>query len=103
MLVADDLRKDSPLEKLAASKGKVLRYDIPRGGKLVSWVSAQFKEAGVRADGEAARTLVEIVGEDPVALASEVGKLAAWADGDPVGRREVEQLAAPGARQPTGR
>ena len=96
VLVADDLRKDSPLEKLAASKGEVLRYDIPRGGKLVSWVSAQFKEAGVRADGEAARTLVEIVGEDPVALASEVGKLAAWADGDPVGRREVEQLAAPG-------
>ena len=101
VLVADDLRKDSPLEKLAASKGKVLRYDIPRGGKLVSWVSAQFKEAGVQADGEAAKTLVEIVGEDPVSLASEVGKLGAWADGDPVGRREVEQLAAPGREAAT--
>ena len=101
VLVADDLRKDSPLEKLAAGKGEVLRYDIPRGGKLVSWVSAQFKEAGVRADGDAARALVEIVGEDPVAIASEVGKLAAWADGDPVGRREVEQLAAPGREAAT--
>jgi DNA polymerase III subunit delta len=96
VLVADDLKKDSPLEKLAASKGEVLRYDIPKGSKLVSWVGAQFKESGVRADGEAARALVEIVGEDPVALAAEVTKLAAWADGDPVGRREVEQLAAPG-------
>ena len=96
VLVGDELRKDSPLEKLAASKGEVLRYDIPKGGKLVSWVSAQFKEAGVSADAEAARTLVEIVGEDPVALASEVSKIAAWADGAQVGRREVEQLAAPG-------
>ena len=101
VLVAEDMRKDSPLEKLTAGKGEVLRYDVPRGGKLVSWVSAQFKEAGVRADGEAARTLVEIVGEDPVAIASEVGKLAAWANGDPVGRREVEQLAAPGREAAT--
>ena len=103
VLVADDLRKDSPLEKLAASKGEVLRYDVPRGGKLVSWVSAQFKEAGVRADGDAARTLVEIVGEDPVALASEVGKFAAWPT-------EIQSAAARSsssplldARQPTGR
>lgn len=96
VLVADELKKDAPLEKLAASKGEVLRYDVPRAGKLVSWVSAQFKEAGVRADAEAARALVEIVGEEPVALASEVSKIAAWADGAQVGRREVEQLAAPG-------
>jgi DNA polymerase-3 subunit delta len=96
VLVADELRKDSPLEKLAASKGQVLRYDVPKGAKLVSWVTARFKESGVHADGEAARALVEIVGEDPVALDAEVDKLAAWAGGDPVGRREVEQLAAPG-------
>jgi DNA polymerase-3 subunit delta len=96
VLVADELRKDSPLEKLAASKGEVLRYDIPKGAKLVSWVTGQFKESEVRADGDAARALVEIVGEEPVALAAEVTKIAAWADGEPVGRREVEQLATPG-------
>jgi DNA polymerase III subunit delta len=94
--VADELKKDSPLEKLAAAKGEVLRYDIPKGAKLFTWTSAQFKESGVRADGDAARALVEIVGEDPVALAAEVSKIAAWADGDAVGRREVEQLATPG-------
>jgi DNA polymerase-3 subunit delta len=96
VLVADDPKKDSPLERLAAAKGEVLRYDIPKGAKLVTWTSAQFKEAGVTADTEAARALVEIVGEEPVALAAEVSKIAAWADGDPVGRREVEQLATPG-------
>ena len=96
VLVADELKKDSALEKLAASKGEVLRYDIPKGAKLVSWVTGQFKESEVRADADAARALVEIVGEDPVALAAEVTKIAAWADGEPVGRREVEQLATPG-------
>ena len=96
VLVGDDLKKDSPLEKLAAAKGEVLRYEIPKGAKLLTWTAAQFKESGVRADGEAARALVEIVGEDPVALAGEVTKIAAWADGEPVGRREVEQLATPG-------
>jgi DNA polymerase-3 subunit delta len=96
VLVAEELKKDSPLEKLAAAKGEVLRYDIPKGAKLFTWTSAQFKEFGVRADRDAARALVEIVGEDPVALAAEVSKIAAWADGDAVGRREVEQLATPG-------
>jgi DNA polymerase III delta subunit len=96
VLVGDELKKDTPLEKLAASKGKVLRYDIPKGAKLVSWVTGQFKESEVRADTDAARALVEIVGEEPVALAAEVTKIAAWADGEPVGRREVEQLATPG-------
>jgi len=96
VLVADELPRESALEKVAASKGEVLRYDIPKGAKLVGWVAAQFKEAGASADGEAARSLVEIVGEDSVALAAEVGKVAMWADGDPIGRREVEQLATPG-------
>jgi DNA polymerase III delta subunit len=59
VLVADDPKKDSPLEKLAAAKGEVLRYDIPKGAKLVTWTTAQFKEAGVSADTDAARALVE--------------------------------------------
>jgi DNA polymerase III subunit delta len=96
VLVADDLHRETALEKVAASKGEVLRYDLPKGAKLVGWVSGQFKESGARADNEAARALVEIVGEDPVALAAEVNKVAAWADGEPIGRPEVEQLATPG-------
>jgi len=51
---------------------------------------------GITADAEAARALMELVGDDTVALASELEKLAAWAEGEPVGRSEVEQLVAPG-------
>ena len=96
VLIADDLPRDSALAKVAESKGAVLRYDLPKGAKLSGWVAAQFKEAGGKADADAVRALLEIVGDDALALAAEVGKIVAWADGEPIGSREVEQLAAPG-------
>jgi DNA polymerase-3 subunit delta len=94
-LVAAEL-KSSSLPGLCAKAGEVLVFEVPRPRDLPAWVRAQFERVGLQADGEAARALVEIVGEDATALATEVEKLAAWADGDPVGRREVEALATPG-------
>jgi DNA polymerase III subunit delta len=93
-LVAGEL-KASSLPALCAKVGEVLTFEVPRQRDLPTWVRAQFERLGVQADGEAARALVEIVGEDVSALATEVEKLAAWAGDDPVGRREVELLAAP--------
>ena len=93
-LVAGEL-KGSALPELCAKSGEVLAYDVPKPRDLPTWVRAQFERSGVQADGEAARALIEIVGEDANALATEVEKLAAWSAGDPVGRREVELLAAP--------
>ncbi len=93
-LVAGEL-KGSALPELCAKSGEVLAYDVPKPRDLPTWVRAQFERSGVQADAEAARALIEIVGEDANALATEVEKLAAWSAGDPVGRREVELLAAP--------
>jgi DNA polymerase-3 subunit delta len=93
-LVAAEL-KGSSLPGLCAKAGEVLTFEVPRPRDLPAWVRTQFERVGVQADGEAARALVEIVGEDATALATEVEKLAAWANGEPVGRREVESLAAP--------
>jgi DNA polymerase-3 subunit delta len=94
-LVAAEL-KGSSLPGLCSKAGEVLTFEVPRPRDLPAWVRTQFERVGVQADGEAARALVEIVGEDATALATEVEKLAAWANGEPVGRREVESLAAPG-------
>jgi DNA polymerase-3 subunit delta len=94
-LVAGGDLKGSTLPALAAKAGEVLAYEIPRPRDLPSWVRAQFERLGVAVDAEGARALVEVVGEDATALASEVDKLAAWSGGEPVGRREVELLAAP--------
>ena len=95
-LVAEELPRGSALVNLAEKAGRVLRYDVPKPSSLHAWARAELERLGVSADAEAARALVELVGDDTVALASELEKLAAWADGEPVGRAEVEQLATPG-------
>ena len=98
-LVASDLKKDSALGKASAKAGDVLAYDVVRR-RLPEWVVKQFAERGVSVDAEAARVLVEIVGEDPEELASEVDKIATWAGGDPVGAADVSRLAAGCAEVP---
>jgi DNA polymerase-3 subunit delta len=95
-LVVDGALRSSTLSDLAAKHGQVLHYDVPKSNNLYKWVQTELERLEVSADAEAARALVELVGEDTVALAGEIEKLAAWAGGDPVGRAEVEQLATPG-------
>jgi DNA polymerase III subunit delta len=92
-LVAAELKKDSALGKACAKAGDVLVYDVPKR-RLAEWVTTQFGERGVRVDPEAARLLVEVVGDDLEEVATEVEKIAIWAAGEPVGTREIEQLAA---------
>jgi DNA polymerase III subunit delta len=95
-LIAEELPRGSGLTTLVERLGRVLRFDVPKPSSLHSWARAELKRLGVPADAEAARTLVELVGDDTVTLSSELEKLAAWADGEPIGRSEVEQLATPG-------
>jgi DNA polymerase III subunit delta len=98
-LVASDLKKDSSLAKACAKAGEILTYDVPKR-RLGEWVRTQFKDRGVHVDAEAARVLVEIIGENPEELASEVDKIATWAGSDEVGVGEVELLAAGRAEVP---
>jgi DNA polymerase-3 subunit delta len=88
--------RGSTLNAVVEKHGQVLDYNVPRANNLHRWVSGEFKRLGVDADPDAARALVELVGDDTVALSSEIEKLGAWAGGEAVGRQEVEQLAAPG-------
>jgi DNA polymerase-3 subunit delta len=94
-LVAEEPLKGSKLPELVSKAGQVLAYEAPKPRDLPAWVRARFGELGTAADAEAARALVEIVGDDVEALAAEADKIAAWAAGDPVGRRDVELLAVP--------
>jgi DNA polymerase-3 subunit delta len=98
-LVGEEVKKDSPLGKAAAKGGSVLMYDVPKR-RLPEWVGKQFQDRGVSADPEACRVLVELVGESPEELASEVDKIATWAAGDEVGVADVEALAAGHAEVP---
>lgn len=93
LAVTGDLKRDSPLGKAIEKTGEVLAYDVSKK-QLPSWVLQQFERRGARADADAARALVELVGDNVDELAEEVDKLATWAAGDPIGVPEVEQLAA---------
>ena len=93
-LVAEEVKSDAALSKAVAKAGQVLTYDVPKR-KLPEWVAEQFARFGARAEPDACRALVEIVGDDLEALTNEVDKLATWAGPDTViTQREVEQMAA---------
>lgn len=93
-LVAEELRSDAPLLKAVAKSGQVLAYDVPKK-KLPEWVGEQFGRFGAKAEAAACRALVEMVGDDLDALASEVDKLATWAGPDQVVTQEdVERMTA---------
>jgi DNA polymerase-3 subunit delta len=98
-LVANELKKDSALGKASAKAGEILVYDVVRR-RLPDWVAKQFAERNVTVEPEAARVLVEIVGEDPEELAGEVDKIATWAGGDAVTAADIARLAVGCAEVP---
>jgi DNA polymerase-3 subunit delta len=98
-LVAGELKKDAPIAKAVAGVGDVLLWDVPQRG-LPGWIAEQFKLRGTAADPEACRLLLELVGDDLYELATEIDKLATWANGDRIGESEVEALVAPRAQSP---
>ena len=92
-LVAEELKSDAALAKAVAKAGQVLAYEVPKR-KLPEWVAEQFGRYGAKADTDACRALVEMVGDDLDELQSEIDKLSTWAAGDRVTLRDVEQMAA---------
>jgi DNA polymerase III subunit delta len=95
-LIAEDALKNAALVTLCEKQGQVLQFDVPKPANLHAWVRREFERRGATADAEAARALVEICGEDVVGLSGEVDKLVAWAAGEAISRRDVEELAAGG-------
>jgi DNA polymerase-3 subunit delta len=98
-LVADELKSSSALWKACAKAGSVLAFEVEKK-KLQEWVAKQFHERGARAEPDAVAALIQLVGDDLRTLKVEVDKIATWADGEPIGEREVEALVPPNADVP---
>jgi DNA polymerase-3 subunit delta len=98
-LVGDGVKRDSALAKAVAKAGDLLVYDVPKK-KLPEWVGEQFARLAASADRDACRALVEAVGDNAGDLASEIQKLATWANGEQITRANVEQLAVGRAETP---
>jgi DNA polymerase-3 subunit delta len=99
-LVAHEPPKSPVLAEIVAKSGQILSYDAPRPSDLPAWVRSHLERHGAKIEGDAARVLVEIVGDDLGVLASEAEKLAAWAGGETIERRDVEALAVPAGEAP---
>jgi DNA polymerase-3 subunit delta len=102
-LVGDEVKPDSQLAKVVAKAGEVLVYDLPKRGRkpdLPRWVEAQLRARGTLIDSDAARMLVELVGDDVEELATEVDKLAIWAARERIGDREMAELVPARAETP---
>jgi DNA polymerase-3 subunit delta len=64
------------------------------------WVGEQFARLGAKADRDACRALVEVVGDDLDELSSEIDKLATWAGGETITVAVVEAMAVGRAETP---
>jgi DNA polymerase-3 subunit delta len=98
-LVGEGVKKDSALAKAVAKAGEVHVYEVGKR-QLPEWVGEQFARLGAPIERDACRALVEAVGEDVGDLASEIQKLATWANGEQITRANVEELAVGRAETP---
>jgi len=92
-LVAEEIKSDAALVKAVAKAGQVLHYDVTKR-KLPEWVAEQFARAGAKADADACRALIDMIGDDLDELTSETQKLATWAAGETITLRDVERMTA---------
>jgi DNA polymerase-3 subunit delta len=91
-LVGGELKKDAPLAKAVAGKGDVLLWDVAQRGQQ-RWIAEQFELHAAKAEPEACRALLDLVGDDLYELSTEIDKLATWAEaGEPITVSQVEEL-----------
>lgn len=85
IVVAQDPQERKPsallttLIQAAEKYGRALQFTIPTGAQLERWVAQRVKAAGASMTPEAARLLIEAVGDNPRALMSEIEKLSVYA------------------------
>jgi DNA polymerase-3 subunit delta len=79
-------------EAVEAVKGEVLAYEAPQRRELPSWLMRAARERGFTLAPQAARALVDRLGDGTVRLANELDRLALWAEER--GSVELEDLEA---------
>jgi DNA polymerase III subunit delta len=92
VLVEDSLNLDRAEALLPKGGARVLGFFRPEGAELAVWVRKRAKAKGLLLRDEATQALVRLGGDDLGRLDGELSKLAAYADGEPVGAEEVRLL-----------
>ncbi|HEX6122466.1 MAG TPA: DNA polymerase III subunit delta [Ktedonobacterales bacterium] len=93
VLVDEVLEPTHPLMQAARAHGRAQAFATPQGAQLERWLAARAKAREVRLTSEAARLLIEAVGDNPRLLAGEVEKLGTYVGaGGTIGEDEVRLL-----------
>jgi DNA polymerase III subunit delta len=91
--------RGKPLKSLATAVenagGELRDHAAPKPWEMPKWVTGRARELGLRLDGEAAKTLVAIVGSGQQRLSREIEKISIALHPEPTATTEdVERLAA---------
>lgn len=92
VLIARERAPRALAEAVKGCGGEAISYDAPRARELPRWLVAEAQGRGFRLDRDAARLLVERMGEGTARLANELDRLALWAGPD--GEVAIEDLEA---------
>ena len=82
------------LDVVESVNGTVERYDRLGPGDVTAWVKARAALAGVTLRPDALEALASAIGPDTERIENEIGKLAAWAKGEPVTGPDVHGLVS---------
>ncbi|MBD5098898.1 MAG: DNA polymerase III subunit delta [Clostridiales bacterium] len=85
----------SKLAALLKKEGAVVNFQRQEQGDLTDWICRQFKKAGKSVDTEDARYLIFLCGDLMHDLASEIGKLTAYAAHPRVTRADMDAVVIP--------
>lgn len=102
VLTAKSLDRRLKVTKTLLSAAGVWQFSLPNAAELPRWVANRAAAAGIRLSGPASQALIELVGTNPLALHTELEKLAVYAKDEaitPDTVREVASIAIPHAAE----
>jgi DNA polymerase-3 subunit delta len=94
VLLDDDVPASNGLLMAIGPLGKVEHCTLPKERTLPGWVMSRAKTMGLKIDARAASVLAELIGPDPMTLASELEKLLAYSGGNVVREADVRELVS---------
>jgi DNA polymerase-3 subunit delta len=94
VLVDDELSGKNPLLEALKSAGQVQEFRALRPGAVLQWILERAQSKGIDISPAAARLLADLVGNNLWVLASELEKLAAYAQGRRVEGADVRDLVS---------
>jgi DNA polymerase-3 subunit delta len=86
VVLDDEVPASNGLLTAIGPLGKVEHCVPPSERDLPGWVMQRAKKMGLKLDAPAARVLADLIGPDPMTLASELEKLLAYSGGSSVGQ-----------------